>query len=264
VTPNLYVSLVQTRLFWEDPQANLEWLAEKLAQLHGNSDIIILPEMFNTGFSMNTSKADTKDGKSLQWMADMAAKHNAVITGSLMFREGNNCFNRLVWMQPDGFFECYDKRHLFSMAGEHLHYTAGQHRLIVVYKGWKICPLICFDLRFPIWSRNALNNSSCDYDLLIYVANWPEKRSFAWKSLLPARAIENQAYLAAVNRIGMDGNEINYAGDSGIFNFQGEKISLTERFGDKVETIALSAKALKDFREAFPVAASADNFQILL
>lgn len=260
--PELNITLVQTKLFWEDISANLNWLGDKLSNIHQQTDLIILPEMFTTGFSMNTSLAEKSGSEALKWMAEMAAKYNAVLTGSVMFRSGSHCNNRLIWMQPDGHYESYDKRHLFSMAGENQHYHPGKHRLVVVYKGWKICPLICYDLRFPIWSGNNYHNGSYDYDLLVYVANWPEKRSLAWKSLLPARAIENQAYLAAVNRIGFDGNENSYSGDSGVFNYLGEKLSRTERFGDKTETVSISAEALKTYREHFPSLHDADKFSM--
>lgn len=261
---DLHITLVQTRLSWEDTDANLKWLSEKIDGIYQPSDVIILPEMFTTGFSMNTSLAESHAGRAVEWMATMAARSNAVITGSLMFKSDGRYFNRLIWMQPDGHYESYDKRHLFSIAGENQYFSAGSRRLVVIYKGWRICPMICYDLRFPVWSRNICSNGVYDYDLLIYVANWPEKRSLAWKSLLPARAIENQAYVAAVNRIGIDGNQIGYSGDSGVYNYQGEKLSRTERFGDKTETISLAADDLKKFRESFPVLTDADRFNLSL
>lgn len=260
---NLKISIVQTRLFWEDCDRNLDLLTDRIDHIHGTTDIIVLPEMFTTGFSMNTGKlAEEMNGKAMQWMHEMAVRRNAVITGSLMMRENDRYFNRLIWMLPDGSCEYYSKRHLFRMGDEHNHYTGGTRRLIVHYKGWKFCPLVCYDLRFPVWSRNRLVNGEADFDCLIYVANWPEKRSHAWKSLLVARAIENQAYVVAVNRVGTDGNHVNYSGDSAVIDFKGERLSRTERFGDKSETVEISPDDLKRYRESFPVLLDSDTFEL--
>ncbi len=196
------VTIIQTHLAWEDKTANLEHFSAHLSALAEATDLIVLPEMFSTGFSMQPERlAEPMDGPTVQWMRAKAADTNAAMVGSLMVREGDCYYNRLVWMFPDGTLQHYDKRHLFSYGTENEHYTAGTNQLLVNWKGWKICPLICYDLRFPVWSRNTMG-----YDLLLYVANWPERRSLAWNALLAARAIENQSYTVGVNRIGADGN----------------------------------------------------------
>lgn len=260
---NLSISMVQTRLHWQNPQQNLEWLEGRLELITGKTDIIVLPEMFTTGFSMNAPQlAERMDGTAMNWMQQMAAKKDAVLVGSMMMKEGSNYFNRLVWMHPDGRYEHYDKRHLFRMANEQEHYKSGSNRVIFQHKGWRICPLICYDLRFPVWSRNRLIGNYYDYDVLIYVANWPERRAHAWKSLLVARAIENQAYVVGVNRIGTDGNDVSYSGDSAIIDFTGERLSRTERFGDRCETVVISRDELDHFRNSFPAALDADQFVI--
>ena len=260
---DLKVSIIQTKLLWEDPAGNLDLLEGKIEAIQVPTDIVVLPEMFSTGFSMNASAlSQSMDGSSVQWMARMAARKNAVITGSLIIKENGHYFNRLIWMQPDGVSFFYNKRHLFRLGEENNHYTAGDQRLIVHWKGWKICPLICYDLRFPVWSRNRFINGVHDFDMLIYVANWPEKRSWAWKSLLVARAIENQAFVVGVNRIGVDGNEINHSGDSGVIDYLGERISRTERFGDKNETVEVSLLDLYQFRKNFPFQDDGDLFEI--
>mgnify|MGYP000873672848 CR=1 FL=1 len=259
----LSISMVQTRLFWQDRQQNLDWFDSRLELITGQTDIIILPEMFTTGFSMNASSiAEEMGGPAMQWMAKKAADKNAVIVGSMMMKEAGSFYNRLIWMNPDGRFEYYDKRHLFRMANEHEHYSSGKSRVIFQHKGWKICPLICYDLRFPVWSRNRMVKEDYDYDVLIYVANWPERRAHAWKSLLVARAIENQAYVVGVNRIGTDGNEVIYSGDSALIDYMGERLSRTERFGDRCETVVISKSELDDFRKSFPAAMDADQFII--
>ncbi len=261
----LNVSLVQSRIHWLDIQANLEWYASRLEQLNTRSDLIVLPEMFNTGFSMEASRfAETMDGPTMRWMSEMSAHYQAALIGSIMVQDRGHFYNRLIWMFPDGRYEYYDKRHLFRMAGEHQTYSPGQSRLIINYKGWRICPMVCYDLRFPVWSRNRLIGSEYDYDCLIYIANWPEKRSQAWKSLLVARAIENQCYVVGVNRVGADGNQIQYSGDSGVFDFLGQKCSTTERFGDRVETVSLYKDQLSEFRQNFPALLDADQFSINL
>jgi len=261
---DLKVSIIQTKIFWQEPEKNRDWLTEKLEMLYGTTDIIVLPEMFTTGFTMDASRfAEPIDGPTMQWMHQIAAKHRAAVVGSYIIKDKDKFYNRLIWMLPDGSFEYYNKRHLFRMSGEQNHYQGGGSRVVVKYKGWKICPLVCYDLRFPVWSRNRFINQEYDYDCLIYVANWPERRSHAWKSLLVARAIENQSYLVAVNRIGIDGNDINHSGDSGVFDFLGNRISKTERFGDKVETVTLMKNDLLEFRKQFPVSLDADNFNLI-
>lgn len=214
--------------------------------------------MFSTGFTMNTAVAESMNGKSLQWLKEKAKEKNCAITGSLMITENGKNYNRLIWMQPDGNFETYDKRHLFRMANEQNHFTAGDKKLITTLKGWKICPLICYDLRFPVWSRTK----NLDYDVLIYVANWPARRSLAWSTLIPARAVENQSYCIAVNRIGADGYNVDYSGDSVAYNPLGEKLSILQPNENKHETITLSRKFLQDYREKFPAAMDADDFEL--
>ncbi len=234
----------------------MEWIT-------GKTDIIILPEMFTTGFSMNAmAHAEEMDGRAMSWMQKMAANKDAVIVGSMMMKESGLYYNRLIWMHPNGQYEVYDKRHLFRMANEQDHYTAGTSRVIIQLKGWNICPLICYDLRFPVWSRNRLLDSEYDYDVLIYVANWPERRAHAWRSLLVARAIENQSYVIGVNRIGKDGNDVMYSGDSAVIDFTGERLSRTERYGDRCETVTISKEDLQNFRTSFPAALDADQFTI--
>jgi omega-amidase len=256
---DLNITIIQSELHWEDKVKNLEMFAGKIAALSG-TDLIILPEMFTTGFSMRPELfAEKMDGATVSWMRYRAKEKNCVITGSFICEEGGAYFNRLVWMRPDGTFETYDKRHLFRMGEEDKYYGAGEKRIVVELKGWKICPLICYDLRFPVWSRNKKENI---YDLLIYVANWPERRAHPWKSLLVARAIENQCYTVGLNRIGNDGNSIYHSGDSAVLNFKGELISKTMPGKESIETVSLNYKELEEFRKIFPVMLDADDFSI--
>jgi predicted amidohydrolase len=257
---DLKITIIQSELHWEDKVKNLEMFAGKIASVKDPTDLIVLPEMFNTGFSMRPELfAEKMDGATVSWMRYRAKEKNCVITGSFICEEGGNYFNRLVWMRPDGSCETYDKRHLFRMGDEDRHYSAGKNKRIVELKGWKICPLICYDLRFPVWSRNKKENT---YDLLIYVANWPERRSHPWKSLLVARAIENQCYVAGLNRIGNDGNSIYHSGDSAVLNFKGETIAKTEEGKETIQTIALNYSELSEFRKIFPVLLDGDEFEI--
>lgn len=252
------VTIVQTDLAWEDREANLKALSQKIAQISEPTDVIVLPEMFTTGFTMNTKAvAETMDGSAAKWLQEQALATNSSIVGSIIVNENDNYFNRLIWMRPDGTYDHYDKRHLFRMGNEHLTYTAGETKLIVEDHGWQFRPLTCYDLRFPVWSRNQ-----GDYDVLIYIANWPESRREAWKTLLAARAIENQAYVIGVNRIGTDGMGLNYSGDSMVIDPKGEIISQTEPYQESVETIELCLNELDGFREKFPVAQDADEFSI--
>jgi predicted amidohydrolase len=257
--PDLKITTIQSRLFWEDPAKNVAHFSEKLDTVD-DTDLIILPEMFTTGFTMKPELlAEEAGGIGLQWMQEKAAQKKCVIVGSISVKENGHYYNRLYWVKPDGSFLSYDKRHLFSMGKEHEHYTPGSQKLIIDYKGWKICPLICYDLRFPVWSRNT---KETPYDLLIYVANWPEVRSYPWKQLLIARAIENQCYVAGVNRIGEDGNNIPHSGDTLVLNAKGEIINQTGAHEDRSETLGLSYDTLTDFRKAFPVLNDGDGFTI--
>ena len=256
---NLHVSIIQSSLYWENIDKNLKQFSQKISQLTKPADVIILPEMFTTGFSMNTvALAESMDGKGVAWMRQKTKEKNCCVVGSLIIKENNNYYNRLVWAYPDGSLVHYDKRHLFRMANEQQHYSPGNKKIIVEYKGWKICPLVCYDLRFPVWSRNVKN----EYDLLIYIANWPERRSHAWKSLLVARAIENFSYVAGVNRVGKDGNDVSYSGDSIVINYKGEPFNTAKVNEENAETISISHKELTEFRNSFPAFMDADIFRI--
>jgi omega-amidase len=256
---NLRITFVQSPLFWEAPEKNRAHFDKLLARLYKSStDVILLPEMFTTGFTMNAgSVSETMKGHSVEWMHKVAMGKNAVVCGSLVIRDRGRYYNRFIWMQPDGKHFHYDKRHLFRMAREHNTYSPGTKRLIVEWRGWRICPLVCYDLRFPVWSRNR-----DEFDLLIYVANWPEKRRFAWSQLLIARAIENQCYVAGLNRVGVDGKGIPYTGDSVVLDPVGMKISSTKPSKTSVETVVLSMRKLEDLRKQFPVMMDADKFMI--
>ncbi len=277
---DLSVSIIQTNLFWENSTANLANLEEKIAQISLPTDLIILPEMFTTGFTMNAKiVAEPMNFTTFKWMKQQAKRTQAVITGSFIVKEGDQFFNRLIWMRSDGSFETYDKRHLFRMGDEDKTFTAGTKKLIVELKGWRICPLICYDLRFPVWSRNYKeegkkgerrkeksyieSSSLLNYDLLIYVANWPSVRSQVWDILLRARAIENQSYCIGVNRVGEDGMGLEYAGNSAVIDFKGNQLF----YQKKSEVIAnqiLSKKELENFRTKFPAYLDADGFEITL
>ncbi|MHC2991470.1 amidohydrolase [Pontibacter sp. HJ8] len=256
---DLHVTIIQTALHWQDAEANRKMFSEKLAAAHPTTDLIVLPEMFTTGFSMDASPlAEPAEGPTLHWMQEEASKHHAVITGSVIIREGDSFYNRLYWVRPDGSYTQYDKRHLFRMAKEHHTYTPGSERILVELKGWNICPLVCYDLRFPVWSRNTDSR----YDLLLYVANWPKPRSNAWSILLQARAIENLAYVAGVNRVGSDDNKHLYSGDSAIIHPKGHKLLETAE-AEGVHTITLSKQELVDYRESFPAHLDADTFTLV-
>ena len=250
---NLRVSLVQTDLVWENPTANCAQLEEKLASLAGQTDVIVLPEMFATGFSMTESGAEIGRGPALQWMQLQANRLGALVVGSLKVKHGSSFYNRLYAVEPSGTYTAYDKRHLFRMGGEHEFYQAGDQQVIVTYKGWKLALFICYDLRFPVWSRNV----GMVYDAAIYVANWPAPRANAWRTLLQARAIENLAYVIGVNRVGTDANDLAYAGDSLLVDFKGGLV-LDLKAEDQILTAELSASELADFRAKFPAHLDAD------
>ncbi len=257
---DLKITIIQSALYWENIDWNLELFAKKIDSIKEQTDLIVLPEMFTTGFTMQPELlAEGMSGKAVEWMKAQAQKKRCVITGSFVCEENGNYYNRLVWMRADGSFATYDKRHLFTMANEDKHYTAGSKKIIEEIKSWKICPLICYDLRFPVWARNKNDNR---YDLLIYVANWPERRNHPWKTLLLARSIENQCYVAGVNRVGNDGNEIYHSGDSAVINFKGEILSKTPAHDECIETISLSYADLEEFRKQFPVLNDADEFHL--
>ncbi|MCX6290188.1 MAG: amidohydrolase [Bacteroidetes bacterium] len=258
---DLTITIIQSELFWEDTDANLEIFSKKLASVAEGTDLVILPEMFSTGFTMNAKGcAEMMNGKTVEWLRKKAIEKKCVLTGSVIISEDGRFFNRLIWMKPDGTFDCYDKRHLFRLADEQETYSPGNKKMIAEINGWKICPLICYDLRFPVWSRRTKQE---DYDLLIYVANWPDRRVHAWKQLLVARAIENQSYVAGVNRIGNDGNNIYHSGYSSVIDFKGERLSQTKPGEESMETIVLNKQALIDFRKTFAFADDADEFRLV-
>lgn len=244
----LSFSLIQTSLFWEDKGANLDMLAKKILSIEEYTEVIVLPEMFNTGFSMQPKKfAETMDGPTVEWMRRLSAEKKAIITGSLMIQEGEQFFNRLIWMLPNGELGYYDKRHLFAFAGEDQHYAAGNKRLIASVKGWKINLQVCYDLRFPVWARQQGE----EYDVLLYVANWPEKRISHWKTLLTARAIENQCCVLGVNRVGEDGKGLIYSGESRFIDGIGTEISLSKD-KEMVQIVTLKNKELTEIRKTLP------------
>jgi len=254
---NLNIALVQTTLAWHDRTANFEHFDTLLEQARG-ADLVILPEMFTTGFSMESaSLCEPENGPASKWLLGQAGRLNAVVTGSVIIQAADGSHrNRLLWARPDGTLLHYDKRHLFRMAGEHKHYTPGERQVQFEVKGWRIRPLICYDLRFPVWSRDAQ-----DTDLLLYTANWPGARRLHWNRLLPARAIENLCYVAAVNRVGTDGKGFAYTGDSQVLDFQGESL-LSAGEADGVFHVALSASELAAYRTRFPAYLDADTFDL--
>jgi omega-amidase len=257
---SLTFTLIQTHLQWENIDANLAQLTQKINSINTPTQIIVLPEMFSTGFSMQPQVlANDMQGKEIAWMKTMAKEKKAIITGSLMIREDDKYYNRLIWMLPNQTFGVYDKRHCFGYAQEDKHYTKGNKKLIAQANGFKINTQICYDVRFPVWARQEKNNA---YDVLLYVANWPAKRSYAWKSLLVARAIENQCYVIAVNRVGADGNGIEHSGDSMVINPLGE-VLYTKANEEDVFTITLHKQEIKEIRNRFPFLKDADEFSIL-
>jgi len=260
---NLSLALFQMDLYWENASANLAMFEEKMWNMKGKVDIMVLPEMFTTGFTMNTlSQAEPMNLHSTKWMKQMAAQMDAVITGSVIIQEGGNYFNRLLWATPDGQLAHYDKRHLFRMAKEDHHYSMGKENQIFTYKGWKIRPQICYDLRFPVWSRNgASGNGEMNYDLIFYVASWPAPRMQAWDILLKARAVENLAYCIGVNRVGMDGNEVPYSGHSAAFDFKGNCLASGGE-NEGIIRVDLDKTALLAYREKFPAWKDADQFSL--
>jgi predicted amidohydrolase len=257
---NLVVSILQSHLYWESEDQNLQAFESKINAISEETDVIVLPEMFTTGFTMNPANyAENHDGKGLQWMKKIAKQKNCAVVGSISVKENNYFFNRLYWVFPNQTVEFYDKRHLFSMGNEPEHYASGNKKLIIDYKGWKICPLVCYDLRFPVWSRNTKQQP---YDVLIYVANWPAVRSYPWKQLLIARAIENQCFVLGVNRVGEDGNAVSHSGDSMAINARGEIISKIQPHEEVTETVVLLKNELTDFRNSFPVLNDGDGFTL--
>jgi predicted amidohydrolase len=256
----LKISIVQADLAWHDARTNLAMFSDAIDALGEQTDLIVLPEMFTTGFTMDAAaNAEKMHGYSLDCMAQWAARSNAAICGSLIVNDEGRYFNRFVLVRPDGSVDHYDKRHLFRLAGETAHYAAGNRQVIIEWRGWRICPMVCYDLRFPVWSRST---PQLGYELLLYVANWPSRRHHAWRTLLRARAIENLSYVAGVNRTGTDGNELTYAGGSAIIDYLGHDLA---DLGDRVATATatLDKTALLGFREKIPFHIDADAFSII-
>ena len=252
------VSIIQTTLHWESPSKNREMFDEKISGIEKDVDLIVLPEMFSTGFSMSPENlAESWPGPTVQWMHRVAVSKNVALAGSLIVEDSGKYFNRLVFVHPDGNIEYYDKRHLFRMSGEHKYYDIGNNRVIINYKEFRILPLVCYDLRFPVWSRNRN-----DYDMILIVANFPEARSYAWNALLPARAIENQCYVVACNRIGKDGNGVNYTGDSQVIDPQGKVITCAKPNENQIISTKISIQEVQDFRKSFPAHLDSDDFSI--
>ena len=251
------VALIQSSLFWEDPKANRNNFEEKINAISEKVDLIVLPEMFTSGFTMNPKDVcEAMDGETVLWLKLIAKAKNSAITGSLIIKENNNYYNRLVFVFPSGEIQFYDKRHLFTLAGEEKAYTAGKEKLIIDYLGFKICPLICYDLRFPVFSRNTE-----EYDVLLYVSNWPKPRINAWDALLKARAIENMSYTIGVNRVGIDNNKLEYNGHSQIIDFSGNYL-LEPQENDGVYYTKLHKNNLLDFREKFGFLNDRDAFTV--
>ena len=270
----LTITTLQTNLVWENKIANLDYLGKKINGLQEKTEIVVLPEMFSTGFCVHPQLfAETMEGETLQWMKEISADNKIILTGSLIIKENDQYYNRLIWMLPNGEFGYYDKRHLFGFAEEDKHYTAGNKRLIASVKGWKINLQICYDLRFPVWARNRITpidpsmaeelqtspNARPEFDVLLYVANWPERRSHAWKTLLCARAIENQCYVVGVNRVGMDGNNVSHSGNSLVIDPLGEVLYHMADEED-IFTITLQKEWLNDIRRKYPFWKDADEF----
>ncbi len=259
---DLIITLIQSTLYWEDIKANLSMFEEKIWEIGQPTDLIVLPEMFTTGFTMNaTQLAEHPNGHTFKWMKQMASQTGATVIGSYIVRDGDYFFNRLLWVEPNGNFDFYNKRHLFTLTGEHEIYQNGNRKIIKLWKGWKICPMICYDLRFPIWSRNKVLNGIFDYDLLIFVANWPSIRSAAWETLIKARAIENSSYCAGVNIVGKDGRGFSYNGNSAIFDPLDESIILTQA-DEIIKTTTLSGQHLASYRQKYPFLEDGDGFEI--
>lgn len=258
----LSITTIQSNLIWEEKTANLRMLEQKINSLEEKTEVVVLPEMFSTGFSMKPEVlAETMDGETVEWMKRVSRENGIVLTGSIIINDAGNYYNRLVWMLPNGQYGHYDKRHLFAFGEEDKHYKPGNKRLVASVKGWKINLLVCYDLRFPVWARQQPNESGAEYDVLIYVANWPERRSHAWKTLLCARAIENQCYVVGVNRVGSDANNIYYSGNSLVIDPLGQVLYHMADEED-INTIILQKELLDEVRNKFPFWKDADSFNI--
>ena len=249
---------IQSSIVWEKPAANLEYFGQQISKLPSTVDLVILPEMFTTGFSMNPiSIAETMGGPTIKWMVTTAKINRMALVGSVVIKENAQYFNRLFFIHPNGHIETYDKRHLFTLAKENDQYTSGNERLIVLYKGWRICPLICYDLRFPVWSRNTN-----EYDLLVFVANWPSIRIHAWDTLLKARAIENMSYCIGVNRVGEDTNGYKYNGHTTAYDFLGKEIASTSEGKEDLLQCVISKSKQHEIRQKLNFLNDQDSFEI--
>lgn len=254
----LNVALIQADLVWENPTENCKNFTKKIDSIVDAIDVIVLPEMFSTGFTMHAEKvAESMNGKMVNWMKQQALKKNAAIVGSLIITENNKFYNRLLFVEPSGQITHYNKRHTFTLVGEEKVYTAGSKKVIIDYKGWKMCPLICYDLRFPVWARN-----SEDYDILLYVANWPKPRISAWNALLKARAIENVSYCIGVNRVGIDGVNSIYSGHSAVYNVLGETISNIKPSEEQIDIVTLEKRHISAYRNKFKFLNDRDSFTL--
>ena len=259
---NLNLSIIQSDLHWEEPTANRAMFEEIIWSKIQKTDVIILPEMFTTGFSREAKKlAEVPLTNTYKWMCQVAKEKSALVVGSYITKDGTDFFNRMYCVFPDGHEVHYDKRHLFTLAKEHHTFTAGTEKKIIDWKGWKICPLVCYDLRFPVWAKNKFEDGEYNYDLLIYSANWPSPRVNAWDTLLKARAIENQCYVAGANRIGVDGYEYEYSGHSGIYDYLGDTVAM-QSSGETVISAELKKIELDEFRAKYPFVKDGDKFEI--
>ena len=255
----LKIALIQSNLVWENPIQNRINFSKKIESITESVDIIILPEMFTSGFTMNaTAVAETMTGETISWLLTSAKKNNCAIMGSLVILEDSTYYNRCVFVEPDGKISTYDKRHTFTLAGEHKVYKTGTEKIIIDFKGWRICPLVCYDLRFPVWARNTDN-----YDLLIYVANWPKPRINAWDALLKARAIENMSYCIGVNRVGLDANNYEYPGHSACYNVLGERIDNIPEKKEDIQVVTLNKSDIEHYRNKLNFLNDKDNFNLL-
>jgi len=254
----LKVAVIQTNLTWEHPAENRKQLGEKINAITETVDLIVLPEMFTSGFTMKPEiVGETMSGETMTWIKALAKAKNAAITGSLVITENGKYYNRLVFVFPSGAIETYDKRHTFTLAGEHEVYTAGTSKNIITYKGWKICPLVCYDLRFPVWARNVEN-----YDVLLYVANWPKPRINAWDALLKARAIENMSYCIGVNRVGLDANSHEYPGHCAAYDVLGEQLTNIEANKEETEIVTLTKLHIETYRNKLKFLDDMDVFSV--
>lgn len=261
---NLKVTILQSDIIWENPVENIKNFNQKISDLKESTDLILLPEMFNTGFTMNVDEfAETTEGNTLRWLKSTSFGKKSAVAGCIIIKENNKYFNRFYWVDKNGNFSSYDKKHLFRFAKENEIFNSGNRSIVIDNNDWKMKPMICYDLRFPIWSRNRYKNGKFDYDCLIYVANWPEKRKHHWKTLLMARAIENMCYVIGINRVGIDGKGNSYSGNSVVISPKGDRIAELKNGEEDVLTVELSKKELIYYREKFNVANDWDDFRLL-